>query len=554
MVSPPGIHDPYDAFQRERAELERVLHSRYFLRAPKLSRILAYICESYFDGNAEQLKEYSIAVEALGRSPGFDPQADAIVRVDLHLLRKRLQSYYTREGRTHELRIELPAGQYIPEFVANEQPKSPRILAGFRANENSMAASERLEMHSVQAPTLEDDAPVEAEPEMPETLVEEPERETRPKRFHLRRSGLILGSLCGVLGIFLGAGCVLLFLRPSSASIRIMTTLPHPAHAVTSEVLRHFPFGGAPDTLDKGIRIRCGSDQDYVDTAGFRWMSDRDFSGGKAFHRENASVVRSEDPALYENGREGSFTYEIPVDPGVYEVHLLFAETKPGMMDGSRSTSLNVGATGDTIDVASDAGGAGIATMKIYPNIQPAGDGKIHLGLWSSDAFLNAIEILPQTGSKPEPVRVSTLRKLYTDLAGRHWLPDRFFLGGRSYDHTYAHNHVDPPLLSRERFGNFSYSIPVAPGFSYQLTLYMAERYWGPENSGRGGIGTRIFDVSCNGTELLRDFDLMKESTGASAVAIRVRHLQPDATGKLDIRFLSRKNYALINALEVEAE
>ncbi len=547
MVSPPGVRNSYDAFQRERAELDSVLRSRYFLRAPKLSRILAYICESYFEGNAEQLKEYSIAVEALGRSPGFDPQADAIVRVDLHLLRKRLQSYYSREGRSHELRIVLPAGQYTPQFVDNEQFRAHRILANFRTPELSDA-------NPAGHPETGEDTFAATESGVHAAETEEPEQERRPRRFRLRGANLAAALGFGFAGLLLGAASVLLLLHPFSSSLRIMTALPHPAHVVTSEILRHFAFGGAPDTLDKGIRIRCGSDEDYVDAAGFRWMSDRDFSGGKAFHAGSISVLRSEDSTLYQNGREGSFTYEIPVGPGIYEVHLLFAETKPGMMDGSRTTSLNVGATGDTIDVASDAGGAGIATMKVYPNIQPAGDGKIHLGLWSSDAFLNAIEILPQEGSKPGPIRVSTLHTLYTDLAGRHWLPDRFFLGGRSYDHTYAHNHVDPPLLSRERFGNFSYAIPVAPGFSYQVTLYMAERYWGTENSGRGGIGTRVFDVSCNGTELVRDFDLLKESAGASAVALRVRHLQPDATGKLDLRFLSRKNYALLNALEVEAE
>src|SRR5262252_4567224 len=119
MVSASVVGDPRNEFCRERAELATVLASRSFQRAPKLSRILAYICERYFEGTASGLKEYSIAVDALGRAPGFDPQADAIVRVDLHLLRKRLESYYAEEGRTHEMRIVLPIGQYTPEFVLN---------------------------------------------------------------------------------------------------------------------------------------------------------------------------------------------------------------------------------------------------------------------------------------------------------------------------------------------------------------------------------------------------------------------------------------------------
>ena len=90
IASAPTVRDSKDGFSEERAELRAVLSSPLFQRAPKLSKILAYICEKYFNGKGASLKEYSIAVDALGRAPGFDPQADAIVRVDLHLLRKRL--------------------------------------------------------------------------------------------------------------------------------------------------------------------------------------------------------------------------------------------------------------------------------------------------------------------------------------------------------------------------------------------------------------------------------------------------------------------------------
>ena len=58
--------------QAERAELEAVLNSRIFNRAPSLANFLTYVCRCYFDGNVEDLKEYSIAVEALGRPPDFD--------------------------------------------------------------------------------------------------------------------------------------------------------------------------------------------------------------------------------------------------------------------------------------------------------------------------------------------------------------------------------------------------------------------------------------------------------------------------------------------------
>src|SRR5271155_4787096 len=119
MTTAPIVNDQLDPFVNERAELQAVQASALFQRAPNLSRILSYICQKHFQSESANLKEYNIAVEALGRPPDFDPQADAIVRVDAHLLRKRLHRYYEREGKHHDLQIILPTGRYAPEFVRN---------------------------------------------------------------------------------------------------------------------------------------------------------------------------------------------------------------------------------------------------------------------------------------------------------------------------------------------------------------------------------------------------------------------------------------------------
>src|SRR5215475_5469531 len=121
MASAAQCGDREEPFVREREELRRVLSSPSFQKAPKLSRILSYICGKYFEGTAENLKQYSIAVEALERAPGFDPQSDPIVRVDLHLLRKRLENYYAGAGKEHEVQIALPVGQYAPQFIYRQR-------------------------------------------------------------------------------------------------------------------------------------------------------------------------------------------------------------------------------------------------------------------------------------------------------------------------------------------------------------------------------------------------------------------------------------------------
>lgn len=106
----------------ERVALARVLASDAFRSAPKLSAFLAYIVESELAGRGAELKGYTIAVEALGRSPDFDPQADPIVRVEAGRLRKALAHYYANEGADDPLRIVIPLGAYVPQFQRADAP------------------------------------------------------------------------------------------------------------------------------------------------------------------------------------------------------------------------------------------------------------------------------------------------------------------------------------------------------------------------------------------------------------------------------------------------
>src|SRR5580704_14488771 len=110
-------------FVQEKNELQSVLDSGIFNRAPNLAHVLTYVCCQYFEGAAEQIKEYNIAVEALRRPAGFDQKRDSIVRVEAHRLRKRLREYYQAEGASHIVRIDIPPGQYAPQFVRQRPPQ-----------------------------------------------------------------------------------------------------------------------------------------------------------------------------------------------------------------------------------------------------------------------------------------------------------------------------------------------------------------------------------------------------------------------------------------------
>ena len=81
--------EPVDV-DAQRAELDAVLHSEHFVRAPALAHLLSYLCEKLFAGEAHQIKEYSVGVEVFRRRDSFDQNADSIVRVEANRLRKRL--------------------------------------------------------------------------------------------------------------------------------------------------------------------------------------------------------------------------------------------------------------------------------------------------------------------------------------------------------------------------------------------------------------------------------------------------------------------------------
>jgi tetratricopeptide (TPR) repeat protein len=99
-----------------RAGLVRVLASDAFRAAPQLSAFLGFIVERAIEGRSSELKGYTIAVEAFGRSADFDPQTDPIVRVEAGRLRRALAQYYAGEGADDPLRISIPVGAYVPVF------------------------------------------------------------------------------------------------------------------------------------------------------------------------------------------------------------------------------------------------------------------------------------------------------------------------------------------------------------------------------------------------------------------------------------------------------
>jgi hypothetical protein len=491
---------------QNRAELEKVLASAAFLRSPTLAHFLTYACEKTFAGESDNLKEYSIALEVFGRPESFDQDTNSIVRVQANRLRKKLAEYYQGEGANDPLQIIIPVGQYVPRF----EPKVPA-------------------------------------PASPSVL-ESPQFWTRPK--------FVLSAVLLV--------CVALILIGSRVRQR---ETPRPrVPSVTTNTSFAEPTG-LP--IGDEIRILAGANHSYVDRAGKLWSPDNFFSGGQSIRSSVQHIWRTQDPSIYRSSRQGDFRYDIPLKPDIYELRLHFVEVFYGPEEigsgGEGSRIMTAKANGQVLlndfDVLLDAGGSRTADVKVFTGVSPAADGQLHLAFSSmrgGSATLSAIEILPGLRGKQRPVRITTRDVPYYSNDSLWWAPDDYFKGGQltSSDEP-ALDTDDAELYETERWGHFSYALPVAPG-RYTATFHFIEHRFDVANRDRYAEsssevhgGGRLFSVFCNGKVILHDVDLIKEVGANHPMTRRVNGLEPNAQGKLLLEFVPTRSYATVTAIEI---
>lgn len=503
-----------EAFQAERAELQAVLHSEAFQRAPTLGLVLAYICEKYFEGSAEQIKEYNIAVEALGRPPDFDQKRDSIVRVEAHRLRKRLREYYESEGRDHAIQIELPLGAYVPLFHRLDAPSPPEAALAGEPREAGAAQSPDRAAQTEGAPI------------------------TRSRR------SLWLGLAAAILVLASGAALFLWQRNPARAPDAGANPPSQPVDLATAATVGE-------------IRIAAGSAESVRDSDGLVWYSDRYFEGGKAAADPKLDVAGTLTPALFRTWREGEFRYRIPLKAGTYELTLWFAE--PVLRSGADNVRtfriwINGVAAVEEFDIMTEAGAGQTAVARTWRDITPAADGFLHLAFtpFGNTPLLSALSIVPGTPGRLRPIRIAAREEPYTDSSGYMWSSDRFFFGGKLVKRIEAiQGTTDPELYRGERYGRLTYTIPVPPDSTYTAVFHFAETWFGSQGGG-GGAGSRLFDILCNGVLLERDLDVYREAGGAfRALQKTYRGLRPTPNGKLVFQLVPGRNYAFLNALEI---
>ncbi|MDF3022064.1 MAG: hypothetical protein K0Q92_3367 [Steroidobacteraceae bacterium] len=482
----------------ERRELQRAIDA--LGRSTRPGRLLEYLGNKYFENPQGQLAEVDIAIDVFGRSAKtFDSTEDAVVRVEVHRLRKKLREIYEKAELRTGVQIALPAGTYVLQFITGAPP----------------AAAE----------------PAAAEP---------------AKRFP---RWALPGGLAIVVGLLV-AGALYAFYKRDRPETRELESPP-----ATAET----PTPPQPGQITE-LHIMAGySGSEVIDNSGVRWTPDQYFQRGGSWSRESGFVRGTSRPFLFSKWRTGEFGYDFPLVPGTYELRLFFVS--PYKVGEEKLGNFDVALNGQPLlsayDMVMSANGADIADEQVFRDVSPGPNGLLQL--WFSNRIgspmLSALSITPGEPGRLKPIRITMQPTSFVDHEGQRWRADDYWQNGfRSTDRPKVSGTEDPELFGAERFGRFRYAIPVDRRGRYTVKLHFAEFYYGPELAGKGGAGSRVFHVFCNGQSLLRDFDVYKEAGSLRMVTKTFTGIAPSAFGKINLDFEPVVNNATVSGIEVIEE
>lgn len=107
---------------------ERVARGSVLYRATQLRDMLLFIVRQTILNPDEPIHESEIAHRVLGRRSDFNPLDDNIVRVQMAHLRKKLDLYFSTEGKQEDVVITVALGSYKPVFSPRLRPAPAPFL------------------------------------------------------------------------------------------------------------------------------------------------------------------------------------------------------------------------------------------------------------------------------------------------------------------------------------------------------------------------------------------------------------------------------------------
>lgn len=158
---------------------------------------------------------------------------------------------------------------------------------------------------------------------------------------------------------------------------------------------------------------------------------------------------------------------------------------------------------------------------------------------YSNEVTVNLLPLKPKT-----ILAINCGGLQYTDREGNVYRADRLYVGGSTYStKALIDGTEDDPIYQSERFGDFSYRVPLQNG-NYSVTLKFAEIYY-------SWAGARIFDVQIQGIKVLKNVDLIALS-GKKNKGYDVIFPAKVTNGLLTIDLLKIQDNAKINAILIK--
>jgi len=327
------------------------------------------------------------------------------------------------------------------------------------------------------------------------------------------------------------------------------TAPPAPVTPTTPPTTPSVPTAAATSWA---TRINSGGGQ-LTDTAGDAWSADAGYTGGRSYRSGTAGLS-----PVAADSRFGSFSYEVRVPiAGKYRVRVHSTETYWNT-NGARVFSAK--AEGQPVMTNMDLlATAGKDRTVVREAVVTVTDGSMSISLDSlvNYATVDGVEVLadgtttaiptvtPTTAPAPAgpwATRINSGGARVTDSNGRTWNADAGFNGGNAYKPATAPVSPVPAVSADNRFGSFTYTVPVPRAGTYLVRVHTTEGFWSAPRQ-------RIFSITAEGASMARDLDLFatvgKNKTYVVELPVRV------ADGALTLRLDSLVNYATIDGFEV---
>ncbi len=96
-------------------------------RSQLIQKLFDFLMDCSATGRAP--KETEVAIEVFGKDTGFDVAQDAMVRVYVHKLRRKLEEYYSAAGHSDPFQLTIPKGAYRIVIRERDAAPAPEELA-----------------------------------------------------------------------------------------------------------------------------------------------------------------------------------------------------------------------------------------------------------------------------------------------------------------------------------------------------------------------------------------------------------------------------------------